>query len=91
MEGMRVEKLMSLRIFGSLDQFLRVVNILRRSSAEVRSLEAKFFGSEILALIRLEGRIEEIDWALKKVFTLPEVRSAEMIEAMRVAELKATG
>lgn len=91
MERMRVEKSMGLRIFGSLDQFLRVVNTLRRSSAEVKSLEAKFFGNEILALVRLEGRPEEIDWALRKVFALPEVRSAELMEALRLAELKQSG
>lgn len=83
MEGMnaRVERVVSVRIFGSLDQFLRLVNMLRRSRAEVRSIEARFFGREILVMMRVEGRLSDLEWAMRKMHSLPEVRNAELVNA----------
>lgn len=83
MEGMnaRVERVVSVRIFGSLDQFLRLVNMLRRSRAEVRSMEARFFGREILVMMKVEGRLSDLEWAVRKMYSLPEVRNAELVNA----------
>lgn len=85
MEGMsvRIERVVSVRIFGSLDQFLRLVNMLRRSRAEVRSMEARFFGREILVMMKVEGKLSDLEWAVRKINSLPEVRNAELVEELR--------
>ncbi|MEM0268617.1 MAG: hypothetical protein QXR35_05185 [Candidatus Korarchaeum sp.] len=88
MEGMnaRVERVVSVRIFGSLDQLLRFVNVLRRSRAEMRSMEVRLFGREILVMMRVEGRLSDLEWVVRKIYNLPEVRSAELLESGEVIE-----
>ncbi|MEM1984940.1 MAG: hypothetical protein QXW76_06740 [Candidatus Korarchaeum sp.] len=88
MEGMnaRVERVVSVRIFGSLDQLLRFVNVLRRSRAEMRSMEVRLFGREILVMMRVEGRLSDLEWVVRKIYNLPEVRSAELLESGEIIE-----
>ncbi|MEM0017210.1 MAG: hypothetical protein QXJ48_03700 [Candidatus Korarchaeum sp.] len=88
MEGMnaRVERVVSVRIFGSLDQLLRFVNVLRRSRAEMRSMEVRLFGREILVMMKVEGRLSDLEWVVRKIYNLPEVRSAELLESGEVIE-----
>ncbi|MEM2489797.1 MAG: hypothetical protein QXD92_01635 [Candidatus Korarchaeum sp.] len=82
----RVERVVSVRIFGSLDQLLRFVNVLRRSRAEMRSMEVRLFGREILVMMRVEGRLSDLEWVVRKIYNLPEVRSAELLESGEVIE-----
>jgi len=76
----RMERVLSVRAFGGLDQLLRLVNALRRGSAEVRGFEVRFIGKEIVAFIRVDGGSEEIKWVAKKIYSLPEVKSVDLIE-----------
>lgn len=92
MDGMKtVERVVSVRLFGSLDQFLRLVNTLRRSRAEVRGMEARFFGREMLVMMRVEGKPSDLDWTVRKILSLPEVRSADLLESPEAFEHSVMG
>lgn len=86
-----VERVVSVRLFGSLDQFLRLVNMLRRSRAEIRGMEARFFGREVLVMMRVEGRLKDIEWTVRKVFNLPEVRKVELLDDLNALEPPVVG
>ncbi len=74
---MRARVRLEVRVFGSLDQFSRVINITRRGKVAYKNVEAKFRDGEVLASIDMEGKAEEIEWIVKKMSALPEVISVE--------------